>query len=134
MELTTSSLRRPSASGVERTLAALLLGLIGLYVVGTILSDMAPVLDALGVIAIHLALIVGGVFPLAVLGHAAYSRLGSTATGPRFFEVGAATVTLSSFSVALWLGLDPASTFDRPLFALAVCALLVLVGLVTRRP
>jgi len=64
MESTAARLPRPSASGIERTLAALLVGLLGLYAVGTILSDLAPAVDTAGVIAVHLAVVVGGVFPV----------------------------------------------------------------------
>jgi len=38
MVSTTVRLLRPSASGIERTLAALLIGLLGLYAVGTLVT------------------------------------------------------------------------------------------------
>jgi len=134
MGSTADRLPRPSASGVERILAALLVGLLGLYAVGTIVSDVAPVVDTAGVVAVHLALIVGCVFPVTVLGHGMYSRLRPDATGPRILEVGTATVALASFCAALWLALDPTATLDTPLFAAAAGALFILVGLVARRP
>jgi len=106
MESTAARLPRPSASGIERTLAALLVGLLGLYAVGTILSDLAPAVDTAGVIAVHLAVVVGGVFPFAVLGHAVYSRFRPEATGPRLLEVGTALVAVTSLAAALWLALQ----------------------------
>ena len=133
MESTAARLPRPSASGIERTLAALLVGLLGLYAVGTILSDLAPAVDTAGVIAVHLAVVVGGVFPFAVLGHAVYSRFRPEATGPRLLEVGTALVAVTSLAAALWLALDSAATLDTPLFATAAGAALILVGLVVRR-
>lgn len=134
MGSTATRIPRPSASGIERVLAALLVGLLGLYAVGLIVSDVAPIVDTAGVIAVHLALIVGCVFPLAVVGHATYSRLHPEGTGPRILEVGTATVALSSFAAALWLALEPATTLDTPLFGIAAGALFVLVGLVAKRP
>jgi hypothetical protein len=134
MGSTVDRLPRPSAIGIERTLAALLVGLLGLYAIGTLVSDIAPAVDTAGVVAVHLALVVGSVFLLAVLGHALYSRFRPEATGPRMLEVGTALVALASLGAALWLALDAATRLDTPLFATAAGAVFILVGLVARRP
>jgi|GEM_PF-3123472 len=125
---------RLSASRVERTLAALLVGLLGTYVLGQVVRGVAPPVETAGVVAVHLALVVGFTFPFAVLGHATYGKLRPNRTGLPPVEVGTAAVALCSFVAALWIATDPASTLDTPLFAAGACALFVLVGLVARRP
>lgn len=133
MNTATVSLGRPSASGVEGLLATALVGLLGTYALGVILGDAAPLLDTAGVLAVHVALVVGVALPLAVLCHAAVARIRTHSAGPGRLEVATATVALGGFSVGLWLGMEPSATLDTPLFAVGVGGLLVLVGLVAAR-
>ncbi|WP_435145987.1 hypothetical protein [Halobaculum sp. P14] len=65
----------PSARSTERALATLLLALLGAYAAGTVVGAAAPTVDAVGVVAVHVAAAVGVTLPVAVLGRAALSRL-----------------------------------------------------------
>jgi hypothetical protein len=85
------------------------------------------------VVAVHLALVVAGVFPVAVLGHALYSRVRTGTAKPRRIEVFSAVIALSCLGTALWLTIDSTSSLSTPLLAIATGALLVLAGLVTVR-
>lgn len=127
------SLGRPSARGVERTLAALLVGLAGTYALGVIVGDVAPLLDTAGVVAVHLAVLVGSALPVAVLLHAAIGRVWTRSPGPSRLEVVTATVALAGLGAGLWLATAPGSTLDTPLFAVGTGGVLVLVGLVAGR-
>ncbi|SDY31796.1 hypothetical protein SAMN04487946_11124 [Halobellus clavatus] len=124
---------RLSANRVERLLAVLLVGLLGLYALGTLVSNSIPVLDTAGVIAIHFALVVAGVFPVAVLGHALYSSVRTGTAKPRHIEILSALIALSCSGTALLLTIDSPSSLSTPLFAIATGALLVLAGLVAVR-
>lgn len=130
---TANGFPRISADRVERFLAILLIGLLGLYGLGRASSGVVPVLDTVGVLSVHLAVVVAGVFPIAVLGHAADSRIRSDSSGPRLIEVGTAVVGLVSLVAALWLSLDMASGLATILLGCATVALLVLTGLVAGR-
>ena len=130
---TVSRFPRLSASSVERSLAVLLVGLLGLYALGTLASDIIPVLDTAGVVAVHLALVVAGIFPATVLGHALYTRIRTGTAKPRRIEVFSAIVALSCLGTALWLTIDSTSSLSTPLLTIATGALLVLSGLVTVR-
>lgn len=134
MDKTVTHFPRLSANSVERSLAVLLVGLLGLYALGTLVSDSIPVLDTAGVIAVHLALVVAGVFPIAVLGHALYSRVRTGTAKPRRIEVLSALLALGCSGTALWLTIESTSSLSTPLFAIATGALLVLAGSVAVRP
>ena len=133
MGKTVSRFPRPSASSIERSLAILLVGLLGVYALGALLSDIIPVLDTAGVVAVHLGVVVAGVFPIAVLGHALYSGVRTGTTEPRRIEIISSLVALSCLGTALWLTIDSTSSLSTPLLLIATGALLVLAGLVTVR-
>ena len=104
-----------------------------MYALGTLSSDIIPVLDTAGVVAVHLALVVAGIFPTTVLGHALYTRARTGTVKPRRIEVFSAVVALSCLCTALWLTVDSTSSLSTPLLTIATGALLVLAGLVTVR-
>jgi hypothetical protein len=134
MVQTAIHLSRFSARRVEQSLAVLLISLLGMYAVGTLVSSLVPVFDKAGVIAGHIAVLVAGVFPLAVLGQELYSRIRTGTASHRRAEVVSAIVALVSLVGALWLATNPASTLDTPLLAIAAGAVLVLAGLVAINP
>lgn len=134
MVSTANGLPGVSADTVERSLAVLLVGLLGLYALGTASSDALPVLDMVGVIAVHFAVVVASVFPLAVLVHGASSQIRTGATGPRRVELATAAVALGCLASALWLALESIAGPTTVLFGCSVGALLVLAGLVAGRP
>lgn len=133
MGRTASSLPRPSADKIERSLAILLISLIGMYGIGTLVSEYAPVVDTAGVVAIHLAVVVAGLFPLTVLGHAVSSRVRTGNMAPRRLKVMIASIALSCLLASLWVSLESASELGSLLIAIATGALLVLVGLIAGR-
>jgi hypothetical protein len=133
MGKTVSRFPRPSASSIERSLAILLMGLLGVYALGTLLSDIVPVLDTAGVVAVHFGVVVAGVFPIAVLGHALYSQVRTGTTEPRRIEIISSLGALSCLGTALWLTIDSTSSLSTPLLTIATGVLLLLAGLVTVR-
>jgi hypothetical protein len=133
MGKTVSRFPRPSASSVERSLAVLLVGLLGVYALGTLMRDIIPALNMAGVVAVHFAVVVAGVFPIAVLGHALYSRFRTGTAKPRRIEIFSSLVALSCLGTALWLTIDSTSSLSTPLLGISYSALLVLAGLVTVR-
>ena len=131
VQTTTSKLPSPSARTVERTLAVLLVGLLATYAFGTIANGVLPPLQTAGVVAVHLAVVIGIVFPVAVLGHAVVNRRRQTNTRPRPIEVGTAFIVLSCLIVGLWLGNSPmANGAVTSLLGIAVGGSLVRAGLV----
>ena len=133
MGRTVSRFPRLSAGSVERSLAVLWVGLLGLYALGTLISDIIPALNMAGVVAVHFAVVVGGVFPITVLGHALYSRVRTGTTEPRRIEIISSLVALSCLGTALWLTIDSTSSLSTPLLTISYSTLLVLAGLVTVR-
>lgn len=128
----TANPRRVSADGVERALAVLLLALLGTYALSRAGGGSA-VIEGVGVVAVHVAVVVAGLFPLVVLVDAASSRIRSTA-GPCRREVGAAAVGLGALGAGLGVLLGGSSLLSTALLGCAAVALLVLVGLVVGRP
>lgn len=127
----TAGFPSPSARTVERTLAALLVGLLATYALGTVANGLLAPLHTAGVVAIHLAVVIGFVFPVAVLGRALGGRIRSRSTRPRRIEEVTALVVLCCLAVGLWLGTTQAP--DRamaPLLGVAAGGSLVLAGLV----
>ena len=128
----TANPRRVSADGVERALAVLLLALLGTYALSRAGGGSA-VIEGVGVVAVHVAVVVAGLLPLVVLVDAASSRIRSTA-GPRRREVVAAAVGLGALGAGLGVLLGGSSLLSTALLGCAAVALLVLVGLVVGRP
>jgi hypothetical protein len=122
-----------SASRVERSLAVLLVSLLGLYALGTLLSDIMPALNMAGVVAVQFAVVVAGVFPIAVLGHALYSQVRTGTATPRRIEIFSSLVAVSCLGTALWLTIGSTSSLVTPLLTISYGVLLVLAGLVTVR-
>lgn len=129
----TANPRRVSADGVERALAVILLALLGTYALSRVGGGSSAVIDGVGVVAIHVSVVVAGLFPLVVLADAASSRVRSTA-GPHRSEVVAAAVGLGALGAGLGVLLGGSSLLSTALLGCAAVALLVLVGLVVRRP
>jgi hypothetical protein len=130
MDRALTRLPLPSVDRVERAAAVLLLLLLGTYALGRLGRSVVPTLDTVGVIAVHLAVVVAGVFPLVVLAHGVDSRLRTGAKYPRPVEVGVATVSLASLGAAFLLS---GSALGTTFVATAVGGLLVLAGLVAGR-
>ncbi|MCO8267001.1 hypothetical protein ACOZ4B_01105 (plasmid) [Haloferax prahovense] len=129
----TAPLPHVSANSIERFLAALLVGLLGTYALGTATSGVVPPLEIAGVVAIHLAVIVAGVFPLVVLGRSVSSRVRSGATAGRRLESVVSAGALVCLVSGLWLSLDASSDLSGVLLGCALVALFALIGLVARR-
>jgi hypothetical protein len=120
----------PSARSVERTLAVSLLALLTTYAVGTAVGGTLPAVDTAGVVAVHLAVVVGTAFPLAVLGHAVVSAWHADGTAPSRVELAVAGVSVGTLAVGVGVSVEAVTV---PLVALAVGGLLVLAGLVLAR-
>lgn len=125
-----ATLLHPSARSVERTLAVSLLALLATYAAGRTVGGTLPALDAAGVVAVHLAVVVGAAFPLAVLGHAVVSAWHGDGTAPSRVELAVAGVSVGTLAVGVAVSTE---TVTVPLVAAAVGGLLVLAGLVLAR-
>ncbi|KTG09669.1 hypothetical protein AUR64_08475 [Haloprofundus marisrubri] len=129
-----ASLPIPSGNRIERALALALLSLVSLYAIGSIVP--VSTLDTIGVVAVHLAVVVGCLLTATVLFRTATGRLAGRSSAKRLrqFATGAATVVFGSFTVAFVLSeFSAPSVVVRSLLAITLGALLVLAGVVARR-
>ncbi|RDZ50702.1 hypothetical protein DEQ92_17185 [Haloferax sp. Atlit-6N] len=83
--------------------------------------------------AIHLGVVVAGVFPLVVLGRSVVGRLGDGPAAVRPLETAAAAGALACLVSGLWLSMDASSDLSGVLLGGALVALVALIGLVARR-
>lgn len=127
----TNTTALPTARTVERALAALLVGLLGAYALGTVAEGTAPALRTVGVVSVHLAVVVAALFPVAVLAHALVGRARGSENVPALLEIGIALVTIGCFAAVLLAEMTPAAgRFTTTLLGTGVGGLLVLAGLV----
>ncbi|QCJ47522.1 MULTISPECIES: hypothetical protein [Haloprofundus] len=128
------SLPLPSDHRIERTLALALLSLLGLYAVGS--TAPVPTLDSIGVVAVHLAVVVGCLLPTVVLLRSGVDRFRgqSAATdGPSRLATRSAIVAFAALSAALVLAeFDSENGLVTALFVVAIGALLLLAGVLVR--
>lgn len=125
-----------SARTIERGLATLLLVLLAVYGIGKGANDAAPTLEAVGIVAVHLAVLVALAFPLAVIGDAAVGRFAADRRAPAWYEVVTAVTAIGTLAGSLWLSLSATPTVDAlngTLFAVAIASALLLAVLVVMR-
>lgn len=125
----TTRLSLPSGETLVRSLAVVLVGLLATYALGTVANETVPVLHTAGVVAVHLAVVVGFLFPIAVLGQRAASRIRAGESQPRRIESAVALITVGSLVVSLWKSTNPAADV---LLGIAAGGSLLLAGLVIR--
>lgn len=117
--------------GIERGLAGLFVGFLGLYAVGTLVEATLPSVHAAGVIAVHLAVVLGFVFATTVLGRAVCTRVRNGRSKRGAVTVGLALVAVCSLVIAL---LRASAPYSDALLSIAAGGSLLLAGRVSRSP
>lgn len=110
---------------IEQSLAGLFVGLLALYAVGTLVKAFLPVVHAAGVVAVHLAVLVGFLLPAAVLGQTLLSHIGRRAT-----THGRATAVIAALAIVSLLAalLRASAPYADVLAGIAAAGSLLLAG------
>jgi hypothetical protein len=87
---------------------------------------MSPALHTIGIVAVHIAVVVGFLFLITVLGMTAVNRIRTGELQPRLIETGIALIATCSLIVGLWQATNPVADV---LLGLATAGAIILAGL-----